>query len=55
MYLAVLGRRCYVGCSLVVASRGYPLVAVCRLLIAVASLAGSPGNGGSAVKNPMRV
>ena len=36
----MLGLRCWVGFSLVVVSRGYSLVAVCGLLIAVASLAG---------------
>ena len=37
-FLIVPGLRCSVGFSLVVASRGYSLVEVCRLLIAVASL-----------------
>ena len=36
--LAVLGLSCCVGFSLVVASGGYSLLAVCGLLIAVASL-----------------
>ena len=36
--LAVLGLHCCVGFSLVVESRGYSLVAVCGLLIAMASL-----------------
>ena len=36
----MLGLRCCVGFSLVVVSRGYSLVAVCGLLVAVASLAG---------------
>ena len=36
--LAVLGLSCCVGFSLVVASGGYSLRAVCGLLIAVASL-----------------
>ena len=36
--LAVLGLSCCVGFSLVVTSGGYSLVAVCGLLIAVASL-----------------
>ena len=39
LLLAVLGLRCCAGFSLVAASRGYRLVAVHRLLIAVASLA----------------
>ena len=38
LFLAVLGLRCCVGFSLIVGSRGYPLVAAHRLLIAVASL-----------------
>ena len=37
-FLIVPGLRCSVGFSLVVASRGYSLVEVCRFLIAVASL-----------------
>ena len=36
--MAVLGLHCCTGFSLVVVSRGYTLVAVSRLLIAVASL-----------------
>ena len=36
--LAVLGLHCCAGFSLVVASRGCSLIAVCGLLIAVASL-----------------
>ena len=36
--LAVLGLHCYTGFSLVEASRGYSLVAMSELLIAVASL-----------------
>ena len=36
--LAVLGLRCSVAFSLVVGSRGYSLVVVCGLLIAVTSL-----------------
>ena len=36
----MLGLRCCVGFSLVVVSRGYSLVAVCGLLVTVASLAG---------------
>ena len=39
LFLAVLGLCCCVGFSLVVASWCYSLVVVCRLLIAVASLA----------------
>ena len=38
LLLAVLGLCCCAGLSLVVASGGYSLAAVCRLLIAVASL-----------------
>ena len=38
LVLVVLSLRCCMGCSLVVVSRGYPLVAVCGLLIVVASL-----------------
>ena len=37
-FLAVLGLCCCVGFSLVVASGGYFLVVVCRLLIVMASL-----------------
>ena len=37
LFLAVLGLGCFKGFYLVAASRGYSLVAVCRLLIAVAS------------------
>ena len=43
IFLAVLGLHCCMGFSLVVASRGYSLVAVCRLLTVVASLAAEPG------------
>ena len=39
LFLAVLGLHCCVGFSLVVANWGCTLVVVCRLLIAVASLA----------------
>ena len=35
---AVLGLHCYVGVSLVATSGGYSVVAVCGLLITVASL-----------------
>ena len=38
LFLAVLGLCCSVAFSLVVGSRAYSLVVVCRLLIAVASL-----------------
>ena len=38
LFLAVLDLRCCEGFSLVVASRGYSLVSMCGLLIAVASL-----------------
>ena len=38
LFLAVLDLCCYAGFSLVVESRGYSLVAVHELLIAVASL-----------------
>jgi len=36
--MAVLGLCCFMGFSLVAASRAYSVVVVCRLLIAVASL-----------------
>ena len=38
LFLAVLGLRCCTGISLLAASGGYSLVAMLRLLIAVASL-----------------
>ena len=38
LFLAVLGLRCCTALSLVVEGGGYPLAAVRRLLIAVASL-----------------
>ena len=38
IYFGLLGLRCFMGLSLVVVSRGYFLVALQRLLIAVASL-----------------
>ena len=38
LFLAVLDFHCYMGFSLVAASRDYCMVAVCRLLIVVASL-----------------
>ena len=38
LFMAVLDLRCCVGFSLVVASRSYSLVVVCRLLIEMASL-----------------
>ena len=37
-FLATPGLRCHTGFSLVVVSKGYSLVAVCGLLIAVVSL-----------------
>jgi len=40
LFLAELGLCCCTGLSLVATSRGYSLVAVRRLLIAVASLVG---------------
>ena len=46
LLLAMLGLRCFTGFSLFVASRGYSLVAVHRLLIAVASLVAEHGFGG---------
>ena len=36
--MAVLGVCCFMGFSLVAASRDYSVVVVCRLLLAVASL-----------------
>ena len=42
LFLTVLGLRCCVGFSVVGVSRGYSLVGVCRLLIAVASLVVEP-------------
>ena len=42
-FLAALGLRCCMGFSIVAASRGYSLVAMCRLLIAVASLVAEHG------------
>ena len=43
LFLAVLGLHCCSGFSPVVASRGYSLVAVLRLLILVASLVAEHG------------
>jgi len=43
LFLAVLGFRCSVGFSLIVASRGYRLAVVLRLLIAMVSLVGEHG------------
>ena len=43
LFLVVLGLHCSAGFSLVVASGGYSLVAVCGLLIAVASLIAEHG------------
>ena len=40
LFFSVLGLPCCWGFSLVVASRGYSLVVLCRLLMAVASLVG---------------
>ena len=37
LFMTVLGLHCCTGFTLVAASRGYSLVAVCRLLIAVVS------------------
>ena len=45
--LAVLGLHCCVGFSLVVASRGCSLIAVCGLLIAVVSLVAEHGRQGT--------
>ena len=42
-FLAVVGLHRYAGFSSVEESRGYPLVAVCRLLIAVASFVAEHG------------
>ena len=42
-FLAALGIRFCMGFSIVAASRGYSLVAMCRLLIAVASLVAEHG------------
>ena len=39
LFLVLLGRPCCTGFSQVAESRVYSLVAVCRLLIAIASLA----------------
>ena len=47
LFLVVLGLHCSAGFSLVVASGGYSLVAVCGLLIAVASLIAEHGLWGS--------
>ena len=44
LFLAMLGLHCCSGFSLVVASGGYPLVAVLRLLIAVAFLVAEHGH-----------
>ena len=43
LFLAGLGLCCCMGFSLVEASRGYALVAVCELLFAVASLVAEHG------------
>ena len=42
-FLAILGLHCCLGFSLVAASRGYSLVALCSLLTAMASLVGEHG------------
>ena len=46
IYFGLLGLRCFMGLSLVVVSRGYFLVALQRLLIAVASLDAELGLSG---------
>ena len=43
--LTVLYLHCWAGFSLAAASKGYSIIAVLRLLIAVASLVGEPGLG----------
>ena len=43
LFMAVLGLCCCMGFSLVVANGAYPLVAVCGLLIVVASLIAEHG------------
>ena len=43
LFLAVLGLRCFRGFSTVVGSRGHSPVAVCKPLIAVASLVAAHG------------
>ena len=43
LFMAVLSLRCCMGFSLVVANGAYPLVAVCGLLIVVASLIAEHG------------
>ena len=43
LFLTALGLRCYVSFPPVSVSRGYSLVAICRLLISVASLVAEPG------------
>ena len=47
LLMAVLGLRCFVGFSLVVASRDVPLVMVHRLLIVVVSLVAKHGLSGT--------
>ena len=44
LIFAVLSLRCCTGFSLVVASRGYSLAAVCELLTVVASLIAEQGS-----------
>ena len=46
LFLAVLGLHCCLGFSLVSVSRGSPVVAMCRLLIAVDSLVAEHGSQG---------
>jgi len=43
LFLAMVGLHCSAGFSLAAASEGYSVVVVCRLLIAVASLAAEHG------------
>ena len=43
LFMAMLGLHCCLGFSSVAASRGYSLVAVCRLLIAMASVVSERG------------
>ena len=55
LFLTVLDLCCYMDFSLVAMSRGYPLVAMCGLLIAMASLVGgarAPGHMGSGDVTP---
>ena len=43
LFLAMVGLHCSAGFSLAAASEGYSVVAVCRLLIVVASLVAEHG------------